>query len=356
MRRGRVTIYDIARAAGVAPSTVSRTFGRPGRVSEDTAAHVRATAEALDYTPNRVARGLSSGRTRNIAVVVPNISNPFFADFMRGVHQGASTRGYTVILVDTQENAATEERSVRNLLPQVDGVVLCAPRMATRKVDALVQDGAFVLINRTSRRTPSVRIDPGPGLEAAVDAFVELGHQSVLYVRGPRGSVSDTWRRRTLVRLCRDRNLSFADFDESYVEGSGGIDRVVDTILDRDLTAVVTHNDMIAIDLVGRLELRGLSVPGQVSIVGHDNIIFGALVHPSISTVAADTASVGMRAAEVLIEQIELPDMATSRIAPSVVVPTAFLRRESIGPARLRLTTPPAPPETTPTRVEAQRQ
>ena len=160
-RRDRVagaTITDVAEAAGVAASTVSRAFTRPGRVNHATREHVLAVAEELGYTPNPAARALESGRTSTLALLVPDITNPYFAGVIKGAERAAAAAGLTLVLGDTQENPAAEAQLIRRLGPAVDGFVLSASRLPDDELRRAAELNPIALVNRA---TPGARLRGG---------------------------------------------------------------------------------------------------------------------------------------------------------------------------------------------------
>ena len=176
-RRRRATITDVAAAAGVAPSTVSRAFTRPERVNHRTREHVLAVAEELGYTPNPAARALESGRTNTLALLVPDITNPYFAGVIKGAERAAAAAGLTLVLGDTQENPATEEQLVRRLGPAVDGFVLSASRLPDDELRRAAELNPIALINRATPGVACVVADFDAGTRQIVDHLASLGHR-----------------------------------------------------------------------------------------------------------------------------------------------------------------------------------
>src|SRR5437588_210945 len=142
------TIHDVAREAGVAASTVSRAFTNPQRVNARTREHVFSVADRLGYLPNPLARALPSGRTTTIALLVPDITNPFFFDLIRGAERQASAAGYTVILTDTEESPEVEAHNVERLRRAADGFVLASSRLTDRQLRDIAADNVVALVNR----------------------------------------------------------------------------------------------------------------------------------------------------------------------------------------------------------------
>jgi LacI family transcriptional regulator len=153
------TLRDVARLAGVSPSTVSRALSMPGVVNATTRARVQAAAERLGYEPNRAARGLITGRTGNIGLVVPDLANPFFPSVVKGVQARARASDVAVFLADTDEDAAAEVGLVRALAKQVDGLILCSPRASQEDLAAVAQETNVVLVNRLVEGVPAVTFD-----------------------------------------------------------------------------------------------------------------------------------------------------------------------------------------------------
>src|SRR3954469_18403275 len=142
----RVTLTDVAEAAGVAASTVSRSFTNPGRVNHQTRDHVLEVAERLGYAPNPAAQALESGRTRTLALLVPDITNPYFSGVIKGAERGAAAAGLTLVLGDTAENPTAEAELVRRLERAVDGFVISASRLTDDQLHAAAERNPMALI------------------------------------------------------------------------------------------------------------------------------------------------------------------------------------------------------------------
>ena len=164
-----ITIYDVARAAGVAPSTVSRAFSRPGRVSAETAERVRRVAQELGYRANPVARALSTSRTRMIALVVSDIANPFYSGIVRGAQDAAGKAGYTVLLVDTRESDVRERAAVERAMATVDGILLASSRMSDSAIRMMSKQKPVVVLNRAIVDVPCVVTDIPRGMRRAAE-------------------------------------------------------------------------------------------------------------------------------------------------------------------------------------------
>lgn len=149
----RATIRDVASASGVHISTVSRTFSAPHLVNAETRSRVLATAESLGYRPNRAARALITGRTHNLGLIVADIANPFFPPMIKAAEGQARLRDHHIFVADTNEDALVEEDLVRAMAKQVDGVLLCSPRMSNSLIEQLSRQVPLVVVNRLDRKS-----------------------------------------------------------------------------------------------------------------------------------------------------------------------------------------------------------
>ncbi|HEY5178869.1 MAG TPA: LacI family DNA-binding transcriptional regulator, partial [Dermatophilaceae bacterium] len=154
-----VTARDVARVAGVSISTVSRALAKPDEVAPATRARVLDTARGMGYLPNPAARGLITGRTSTIGLIVPDLENPFFAAVTKGVQSRARAAGYCVIVADSDEDPSQEEDLARNMSKRVDGIVLCSPRAPDSVIAQLALECRLVLVNRACADIPAVAIN-----------------------------------------------------------------------------------------------------------------------------------------------------------------------------------------------------
>ncbi|MDO9377653.1 MAG: LacI family DNA-binding transcriptional regulator [Nocardioidaceae bacterium] len=326
--RRRATITDVARAAGVATSTVSRAFTRPGRVNHRTRAHVLEVAESLGYAPNPTAQALESGRSNTVALVVPDITNPYFAGVIKGAEQAVSQAGLTLVLGDSQESAAQEERLVRRLGPAVDGFVLSASRLPDEVLRRAAELNPLVLVNRASPGVPCVVADYDHGTRQIVDHLAALGHRSFVFLGGPAESWSGARRWAGLQAAAADAGLDAGRFGPFAPDRTAGA-AAADAVLASGATAVVAHNDMLAIGVLSRLAERGVDVPGEISVVGFDDVFGADFCHPPLTTLAERTRDAGARAIESLLA---LPPDRAGRDFQARVLPTQLVVRRSTGP------------------------
>lgn len=327
--RKRATITDVAAAAGVATSTVSRAFTNPDRVNRHTREHVLAVAEDLGYAPNPAARALESGRTNTLALLVPDITNPYFSGVIKGAERAAVAAGLTLVLGDTSENPAQEEQLVRRLGPAVDGFVLSASRLPDDALRRAAELSPIALVNRATPGVACVVADFDSGTRQIVDHLASLGHRSLVFLGGPPESWSGARRWAGLQYAASGANMRATRFGP-YVPTLGGGPAAADAVLAAQATAVVAHNDMLAIGVMLRLAERGVSVPGDISVVGFDNIVGSDFCSPTLTTLAERTEDAGARAVEAVVAQVH----ARAAEPPTRVLPTQLVVRRSTGPAR----------------------
>ena len=302
-----VSARDVARVAGVSVSTVSRALSRPDDVAPETLAKVLDTARGMGYRPNLAARGLNTGRTGAIGLIVPDIENPFFASVTKGVQSRARAAGYTVVIADSDEDASQEADLVRDMARQVDGMVLCSPRSPDEVIEELATESTVVLVNRRCGTLPAVLIDNLEGVRLAMAHLRALGHRRIAYVGGPATSWSNGVRvaaARAIVGEHPDTELVELGSFQPYV--SGGV-AAADLLIASGATAVLAYNDLVAFGLLDRLHHRGVNVPGDISVVGVDNIPMSALTSPALTSVGIPLAACGRAGVDVLVGLLRQP-------------------------------------------------
>jgi LacI family transcriptional regulator len=322
------TVKDVARAAGVSPATVSRALSSPGKVRPETRDRVRRAAAELGYSPNRAARGLITGRTGNVGLVVPDLANPFFAGVVKGVQSRARDAGYSVFIADSDEDPAVEIDLVRSLGKQVDGLLLCSPRMTADELRSAASGARLVLLNRRVDDIPAVTFDGLGGMRQAVAHLVALGHRRIAYVGGPRTSWSDQDRLAGLTTAVEDAAAVLVEVGNFQPGFAGGV-AAADLVLAAGVTAVVAFNDVMAFGLISRFASRPVAVPGGISVVGCDDIAMSTMANPSLTTVAMPMTQSGRVAVDLLLRLLEQPDREPTHLE----LETHLMVRQSTGPA-----------------------
>ncbi|MFI6759767.1 LacI family DNA-binding transcriptional regulator [Micromonospora sp. NPDC050417] len=335
-RRTRpVTITDIARVTGVVPSTVSRALNKPGRVNAATRERIQAAARELNYVPNSQARALISGRTGTIAVVVSDVTNPFYFGLIRGTQQRLKAAGYAQLLIDTEDRGEHEAEMLQKMRRSLDGAILAASRLPEPALTALAGEIPLVTVNRNVPRVQSVVIDTPTGIGLAVEHLVGLGHRDIVYVAGPENSWSNHARWRA-VRAASQRYGQRFRHVGPFPSGRRSGSAVADAVLASGATACVCFNDLFAIGMLPRLRQRGVRVPEDLSVVGCDDIFGADFCHPPLTTLTAPIEQAGEVAVAMLLARLEQPVTEQPGTAPGrrvVLLPATLTVRESTGPA-----------------------
>jgi DNA-binding LacI/PurR family transcriptional regulator len=321
------TLRDVALAAGVSPSTVSRALSVPDMVKHSTRVRVETAVRQLGYQPNRAARGLITGRTGNIGLIVPDMSNPFFAAAAKGVQSAAGAAAHSVFIADTDEQADAEPGLLRALAPQVDGIVLCAPRSAPEVLD-VAGSTPIVLFNQHVAGRPAVTVDAADGMRQGVAHLAALGHRRIAFVAGPQLSWAGGERERGLQLAAATAGIDVVHLGHFAPQFQGGV-AAADLVLASGATAVFAYNDLVALGLLNRFSVRGVSVPEQISVLGFDDIPMSSMIHPALSTIAVPTLDGGRAAVAILLSMIA----GQADEVPQRELPTQLLVRATTGVA-----------------------
>ncbi|ACZ29411.1 transcriptional regulator, LacI family [Xylanimonas cellulosilytica DSM 15894] len=324
-----VTVRDVARAAGVSISTVSRALSAPEMVAAPTRDRVAAIAAELGYQPNRAAAGLRAGRTGALGLLVPDLANPYFAAVAKGVAERAREHGLGVFVVDSDEDPAVEVEVLRSLAHQTDGVILASPRAVEADREAV---GAKPVVVVNQDGPLAVVTDVAAGVRLALEHLRGLGHRRIAYVGGPATSWSDARRRAAL----GDADVVALGPHHPTVAGGAA---AADAVVASGATAAITFNDVVAVGLVRAVRERGLRVPEDLSVVGCDDTFLAALVTPALTSIGTDLREVGRSATELLVGRLTAaPGSGPDDAAPATItLPGTLTVRDST------TTAPPTP-------------
>lgn len=331
--RSRPTIYDVAAACGVAPSTVSRAFARPGRVNAETAERIRRVAEEMGYRTNPLARALPTGKTSLLAVIVADVTNPYFFELLRGAEETATLAGYTLLVADVQESIQAERRALDRTLPMVEGIVLATSRMSDSSIRVAAKQRPIVVLNRSMSDIASVATDNSRGVRRAVEHLAELGHTTITYVAGPDASWANGVRWQALSEAVHELGLRARRVGPFSPTLAGGLS-AAGAIAGSPTTAVIAYNDVLAIGLMRGLASLGIRVPHDVSIIGFDNIFGADFCTPQLTTVAAPLRQLGRVAVQILLADLRANSgERVPRRGPlrTVLLPSRLVVRSSTG-------------------------
>jgi LacI family repressor for deo operon, udp, cdd, tsx, nupC, and nupG len=327
----RYNIAEVAEAAGVSVATVSRALQMPEVVAPKTLERVRKAVARLGYAPNAQARMLRTARSHVIVAMVPDISNPFFSEVIRGIEQVAHQNRYSVLLGDTEYNREREQAYADLLATrQADGLITLLPhlpRLPPRTFAPIVNACEYVKDPAIS----SVYVDNIAAARDATNHLLSLGHVDIAFVTGPMTSP-----------ICIDRERGYQDALKGAgvrynpnltVAGDFSVEsgiRAVDGLLarQRKFTAVFCSNDEMAIGAIRALKSSGLRVPEDASVVGFDDIRFARYYDPPLTTIAQPKGELGREAMKMMIEILTNPHIPPRKL----VLPTHLVARGSTAP------------------------
>lgn len=307
MKQDRPKISDVARIAGVSTATVSRVISNPGMVSEDTRAAVQAAITTTGYRLNLAARNLRHQRTGGIVALVPNLSNPFFAQILSGIASVLGPAGYNLLVADT--HSAGAEMLLDYAEPsRADGLIVLDGALPASGLSGrvpVVQACEWV----PGLAAPRVKIDNAAASAMAVAHLADLGHRRIGHVAGPRGNVLSDARFKGTVEALRARGLpcpDHADYgdDFSLDAGRAAADRWLAEDPASRPTALTFASDAMACGFIGEVQRHGLLVPRDVSVVGFDDIELIAHISPPLTTIRQPRAALGRLAAERLLARL----------------------------------------------------
>jgi LacI family transcriptional regulator len=326
----------VAERAGVSSATISRVINGSSAVKPETAERVRRILKELDYIPNPIATTLKYGRSNTFGLIVPDLVNPFFPEFLLAFEQVLVENEHELLLATTQSNEAKLLTSVRRMLMrQVDGVVLMGSEYETRAVEPLFERKIPIVTldrRRVQPGTGDVAFNFEGGYRQAVEHLYGLGHRRMGFLGGTKGIRTSEIRLAAFQKALEHFGLTY--YPELIREGDYRVDggeAAMVSLLDaaRRPTAVLTVNDLTAFGALRALHERGISVPGDMSVVGFDGIQMGGAVSPQLTTVLIPAREASQACIQVLGR---LRDNITRR-GMSVSIDVEFMVRRSTGRA-----------------------
>jgi len=328
-----LTLADVAKAAGVSPATVSRALNEPSLVKAATRQRVMEAVEELRYRPNRMARDLAGGRSRSVGVIVSNLANPFFLDIFHSVEYEAKRHGYEVLVENTGYDPRRLAAVIDAMLGRAPaGIVVVVSEMEDAMMQELVEGEIPTVIYDVGSPGPNIaniRVDEEQGIKTVTRYLKSLGHKRFGFV-GHHTQYGSLRRRREALEAQLGKKLTVgADVEDSLEGGRAGARAML--ALDPRPTAILCGNDHIAIGAMRELRVRGVDVPGEMSVVGFDNILWAEYVHPALTTVNIPRPSIGRMAMERILTPEGTPSSAT---AEEILVQPDLVIRESSGPPK----------------------
>ncbi|KQL50743.1 LacI family transcriptional regulator [Heyndrickxia shackletonii] len=338
-----VTIKDVAKLAGVAPSTVSRVIANNPRISDSTKKKVRDAMDYLGYHPNINARSLAARSTQALGLVMPSsadkaFQNPFFPEVIRGISTKAHEKGFA-LYISTGMNEAEIFDGVVEMVQgrRVDGIILLSTSMDDKIVEYLYSSHfPFTVVGKPYKYENKISHVDNDNYRAAGELtkhLIDLGHERIAFIGGSLNLVMTTDRLLGYERALRNANIPFREdyiVHEEFLKegGSGAVEALM--ALAEPPTAFVVMDDLMALGVLGMLSEKGISVPDDVSVVSFNNVMLAELSNPPLTSVDINIFQLGYRAADCLLDTLENEDKKPERI----IIPHKIIDRMSSAPYR----------------------
>lgn len=328
-------IKDVARMAGVSTSTVSLVFNQPNRIKEETRFRVLAVAEKLNYVPNRLARSLVTNKTKTIGLVISDIIDPFYAEISRAIEDTLNKEGYSLILCNTDNDIKKEVQYINLLLEQnVEGIILVPiGNKEDHLLKAINQGKKIVFIDRKIDKLPicSVTIDNEKAGYMATDYLIKKGHKVIACISGNQFLKTIQDRIKGYKNAHFDNNLPF--FESLIIPGSYKTEENHNVILEifkkkKDITAFFVTSDIIAYGVLDSLKRLDIDVPGQISIIGFDDISFSKYLSVPLTTINQPKYELGQAAAKIILKKLNKEKNDNS--IENVELPFTLIIRNSV--------------------------
>jgi len=331
------TLTDVAREAGVSVGTVSHVVSGARHVRPETRIRVERAIALLRFRPNRVARSLISDRTNTVAVVIPDVANPFFADLIRGAEDVFDAAEIVIAFRSSDNSSATQRRHLQSFLERrVDGVILAVAADADpNELHDLAERGPVVLVDRVPRgwEGDTVRGDDLLAMELVVNHLFSLGHRKIALVNGDIGLSTALGRENGFRTSMATLGLSPHCISSGSFTLQSGLDQALNHLASSDPpTAICAANDLLALGTLAAARRLGLSVPGDLSVTGLDDITYADLASPPLTTVAQPAYTMGATAARLVLQRLEDRSRA-GRLDPrqEVILKPTLVPRQSTG-------------------------
>ncbi|MDN3668717.1 LacI family DNA-binding transcriptional regulator [Echinicola jeungdonensis] len=335
MKKGQVTIRDIALKLDISISTVSRALRNSPEIKLETRKKVLRTAEEMNYSPNVVAQSLRVNKTKTLGIVVPELASHFFAANISGIQDTAYKRGYNVMICQSNENYEQEKSDIRTLISsRVDGLLISLSR-ETKQYEHLTnlyeKEIPFVLFDRIYEELPvtTVTVNDTQGAYQATKHLIGQGCKRIAFMSGPEGLYICKKRLDGYEKALREVGI---EVDPQLIAHSDLTERS-NRSLTEDLLklksrpdAIFALNDPVAVDVMKVLKEKGIKIPGEMALVGFTNMPFSDALDPSLTTVDQPAYEMGKLAANNLLDQLIDPEGFQPR---TIVLETELVMRKS---------------------------
>lgn len=329
----RVTIKDVAEKAGVSHATVSRALNNHEEINIETRNRIKQIAKELNYFPNSLARGLVKNTSNSIGVVLPDISNPFFPKIIRGVEDFAHYSGRSVIITNTSYDEQKEVKCVKEMVERrVEGLVVIPASVNSMYNIKSINIGVpivYVCAKAEETNDDYVVIDDQQMGCTATEYLLDLGHKDILFVGGSKKIPGIVERIKGFAEALQNFGISYSrdKVIDCSIRKESGYEATLNLIKNGKLpTAIVAGNDFVALGIMEALEENGYSVPGDISIIGFDNIDFAGFSQIGLTTMDQPKYEMGRKAAEILLQ---ISRETTNHVAGKVMVESSIKIRKT---------------------------
>ncbi|WP_194919384.1 LacI family DNA-binding transcriptional regulator, partial [Catenulispora rubra] len=292
-----VTINDVARAVGVSTSTVSRAFTVPDQVRAETRERVLSVSAELGYVPNPSARSLRAGATATLGMIIPDIANPFFPPIFKALQQRARQLGYTTLVADCDDRESAELDAIAAIANRVDGLLLWASALSDERLRSIAAQTPLVLVNRDVEGISSLRINLTDGVRQAGELLFALGHRHCALIDASR---PERQRDKLFAEVFRGLGLTVTELGPYEPRFETGV-HAATLVASSGATAVLAHNDLVALGALQQFTALGVRVPADVSLVGIDDTLLASVCTPALTSVRLDPDELAAAASELLV-------------------------------------------------------
>ena len=331
------TLQSIAEGCGVSVTTISRVLSGQAaryRISKETEATVRRLAKEANFLPNQVARGLRLKRTHTIGLVVPEISNPFFASIAHQVNSGTRTAGYSLMVCGTDDDVELEKQSLKLMMSRnVEGIILCPVGQSSEHLKQFVGGSLpIVLADRyfPDLPIPYVASDNVSGAHQATELLISNGHRRIACLQGLRGTAPNELRIQAYKEALKRHHIPVDEaliVGDSFSEHSGYIETKLLLTTQPDARAIFALSNLNALGAIRALAEEKKRVPEDISIVSFDDPPYAAYLATPLTTVAQMHSEMGTVALKLLFDQIKSSHGPTNK---GILLPTTLVVRKSV--------------------------
>ncbi|GAA6112457.1 MAG: catabolite control protein A [Apilactobacillus sp.] len=317
MDKQNVTIYDVAREAGVSMATVSRVLNGNSNVRQTTKEKVLQVIDNLDYRPNAVARGLASKKTTTVGVIIPDVTDGYFSSLARGIDDIATMYNYNIILANSDDNPGKEASVLNTLLgKQVDGIIFMGNEIDDHLRDEFKRSDCPIVLAGSvdvNNSVPSVNIDYVDAVMNETNRLIQHGNKKIAFVSGPlKQAINKDYRLKGYKESLMNNNITFSDdlvfeTNSTYEDGYN----LADEVIEKNITAAVVTNDELAAGLLNAMTDRGVVVPDDFEIFTSNNTKLAKMLRPQLSSITQplyDIGAVAMRLLTKIMNQEKIDD------------------------------------------------